>query len=821
MSLDKITPNHIEKLIRFKKGDNSWKYNEIEKDMYSYQTEGVAGILNRLNRYKMAVLADEVGMGKTYQALGVVAHQFKEKSDSRVLIITPGDEVLEQWRKEYVNFREYPFKGTNKLPKNTDILTHYNEYQFKKLFDKNEEKNTFIAFSKTTTFSQTGTIKIDDVKVYFDKFDLIIVDESHQYRNDNDRTRNSFKIFSKLNDTKILLMTATPLHTREDDFLNMVSVFKSSSNDTFTINKESNSNKETKRVMYLLMIRRLRCMKKNCNKYNYRREIPIKTDLKSDNNNHKDELFFAMLQRQLINSNSKINYSKSKHLLDLLEGTTFDKKYNLNDLDENKKKKYDKDKLLEDNESLKKIFQSVVNPFYEAYNECPTNQKYTKVLEEIDNVKDYSKALVFVRRRATAIELSRQYIENFDKKAWAILSKGSFPSRENFDKVLGLNKIKEHNIDFLQDDKDFIKKYRKTMGLARKHESTVLEIMADHYYSKYEDNDKLEEFKQYIENLKDENENENQGTTSQVLGFFKYEKGSSTEAVKFIRKFYKDGSYKNFFTEWLPKKLGYKQKEHEDKFEIIQSAVLHASIGVVELFKCYIDAKTTTKTYKSFCDQVSKKIKNKNLYFIEEIKQFLDSYEEFEKNVKLDTGGDTTKDINSLFSNAQPSYAYFAGKKSPRALSRFNSPFFPYLLCGTSTLQVGLNLHVNCNRVYHFGSAHSMGDDEQRTGRVDRYGGKMQKELESSEGVNSNLHIYYPYLKNTFDEENLRSMLCHKRRTEKEIDRCNIPSNSDIETKDFKCDELKFYNPDNNTNDSDDEPFGWEMKSGHKDVSSK
>jgi len=114
-----------------------------------------------------------------------------------------------------------------------------------------------------------------------------------------------------------------------------------------------------------------------------------------------------------------------------------------------------------------------------------------------------------------------------------------------------------------------------------------------------------------------------------------------------------------------------------------------------------------------------------------------------------------------------------------------------------------------------------MGDDEQRTGRVDRYGGKMQKELESSEGVNSNLHIYYPYLKNTFDEENLRSMLCHKRRTEKEIDRCNIPSNSDIETKDFKCDELKFYNPDNNTNDSDDEPFGWEMKSGHKDVSSK
>jgi hypothetical protein len=82
-----------------------------------------------------------------------------------------------------------------------------------------------------------------------------------------------------------------------------------------------------------------------------------------------------------------------------------------------------------------------------------------------------------------------------------------------------------------------------------------------------------------------------------------------------------------------------------------------------------------------------------------------------------------------------------------------------------------------------------MGDDEQRVGRVDRLMGKMDRELNQHKDGDPipTLDIYYPYLKSTFDEFNLKKMLCKKRNTEKLIDRGDeIVNENDLE--DELCD---------------------------------
>ena len=67
-------------------GDNE------SQSMADLQLEGVAAIYNILCQHNFAYLADEVGMGKTYQALGLVALLWNEMPDARVLFISPSPE---------------------------------------------------------------------------------------------------------------------------------------------------------------------------------------------------------------------------------------------------------------------------------------------------------------------------------------------------------------------------------------------------------------------------------------------------------------------------------------------------------------------------------------------------------------------------------------------------------------------------------------------------------------------------------------------------------------------------------------------------------
>jgi superfamily II DNA or RNA helicase len=95
---------------------------------------------------------------------------------------------------------------------------------------------------------------------------------------------------------------------------------------------------------------------------------------------------------------------------------------------------------------------------------------------------------------------------------------------------------------------------------------------------------------------------------------------------------------------------------------------------------------------------------------------------------------------------------------------KFNAPFFPDFLVATDVFREGVDLHLACRRVWHFGMVANPGDLEQRSGRVDRYFSRVHRELQSDEdsGDNDELHIEYPYLAKTIDEQQVARVLQRK-----------------------------------------------------------
>ncbi|WP_265453245.1 helicase-related protein [Aeromonas salmonicida] len=92
------------------------------------------------------------------------------------------------------------------------------------------------------------------------------------------------------------------------------------------------------------------------------------------------------------------------------------------------------------------------------------------------------------------------------------------------------------------------------------------------------------------------------------------------------------------------------------------------------------------------------------------------------------------------------------------------------MLIATSVFQEGVNLHLQCRKVHHYGIAWTPGDNEQRVGRVDRLFGRVnQKLLEHDE---AELAIHYPYLTRSFDQEQLASFIVQKHDVESRLDAC-------------------------------------------------
>ena len=94
-----IRPEDLDDLIDLTVPDNP-----DTKSMADTQRKGVAALYNILCDGPVAYLADEVGMGKTYQALGLAALVWSEKPDARILFISPRQNLQEKWVDDYKRF---------------------------------------------------------------------------------------------------------------------------------------------------------------------------------------------------------------------------------------------------------------------------------------------------------------------------------------------------------------------------------------------------------------------------------------------------------------------------------------------------------------------------------------------------------------------------------------------------------------------------------------------------------------------------------------------------------------------------------------------
>lgn len=184
--------------------------SEIWNKLYDFQKDGVKGAINKILKHNGCILADSVGLGKTFEALAVI--KYFESLNQRVLVICP--------KKLSENWTIYQAVQANS----------YNP------FVKDRFSYTVIYHTDLTRESGFGKANnIDLSRFNWGAFDLIVIDESHnfkgnpmQYTEEDNSTRMNRaawlmeKIIKSGVKTKVLLLSATPVNNDLRDLRNQI-----------------------------------------------------------------------------------------------------------------------------------------------------------------------------------------------------------------------------------------------------------------------------------------------------------------------------------------------------------------------------------------------------------------------------------------------------------------------------------------------------------------------------------------------------------------------------------------------------------------------
>ena len=184
-----------------------FKNSAIWNKLYNFQRDAALAVINKLEKYNGCILADSVGLGKTFTALSVI--KYFESRNRTVLVLCP-KKLFENWntyRQNYVN---------NPLAKdrlNYDILYHTD------LSREHGRSND-----------------LDLERVNWGNYDLVVIDESHNFRNggkvstdengENPKENRYLRLMNKVIrsgvKTKVLMLSATPVNNRFNDLKNQL-----------------------------------------------------------------------------------------------------------------------------------------------------------------------------------------------------------------------------------------------------------------------------------------------------------------------------------------------------------------------------------------------------------------------------------------------------------------------------------------------------------------------------------------------------------------------------------------------------------------------
>ncbi|WP_048716496.1 helicase-related protein [Bacillus sp. 522_BSPC] len=172
----------------------------IWNKLYDFQKDGVVGAINKIENHGGCIIADSVGLGKTFEALAVI--KYYELRNHRVLVLAP-KKLRENWSIYRLNDKR------NILSEDRfsyDLLNHTD-------------------LSRESGYS--GDINLEHVN--WGNYDLIVIDESHNFRNNearNDRITRYSRLMSDIIragvKTKVLMLSATPVNNKLDDLKNQI-----------------------------------------------------------------------------------------------------------------------------------------------------------------------------------------------------------------------------------------------------------------------------------------------------------------------------------------------------------------------------------------------------------------------------------------------------------------------------------------------------------------------------------------------------------------------------------------------------------------------
>ena len=174
----------------------------IWKKLFNFQKDAVIGAINKLEKYNGCIIADSVGLGKTFSALGVI--KYYEKRNKDVLVLCP--------KKLEANWNTYRHNDRNNILAkdkfNYDVLFHTD-------------------LSRDRGMSNGRNLEL----VNWGNYGLVVIDESHNFRNNNTNINkeNRYqkllrKIMQEGIETKVLMLSATPVNNRFNDLKNQLAL---------------------------------------------------------------------------------------------------------------------------------------------------------------------------------------------------------------------------------------------------------------------------------------------------------------------------------------------------------------------------------------------------------------------------------------------------------------------------------------------------------------------------------------------------------------------------------------------------------------------
>lgn len=183
-----------------------FKNSKIWSMLYSFQKDAALAIINKLEKFNGCILADSVGLGKTFTSLAVI--KYYENRNKSVLVLCP-KKLGNNWNTFKANYVNNPV-AADRL--RYDVLYHT---------DLNR------------TYGQSNGLDLE--RLNWGAYDLVVIDESHNFRNggkltgaENEKENRYLKLLNKVIrsgvKTKVLMLSATPVNNRFNDLKNQLAL---------------------------------------------------------------------------------------------------------------------------------------------------------------------------------------------------------------------------------------------------------------------------------------------------------------------------------------------------------------------------------------------------------------------------------------------------------------------------------------------------------------------------------------------------------------------------------------------------------------------